>query len=342
MATASASSRKVIYAALLGNFLVAVTKFGASLFTGSSAMMSEAVHSLVDTGNEVLLLYGLRRAALPPDARHPLGYGRELYFWSFIVALLIFALGAGVSIYEGIGHILAPHPITDPIVNYVVLGLAMLFEGVSWWIALREFRAAKGGMGYFEAIRRSKDPPGFMVLLEDSAALIGLWIALIGTVASVTLDMPVLDGLASIAIGLLLGLTAVFLARETKGLLIGEGAGPALSDAICGIVARQPGIAQAAGLFTVYLAPQQMVVGLGVDFDEGLSARAAEAVMAAAEQAVKRAHPEVIALLVRPQHPAAADNAACGEGEAAARGRSARVPRSVALRRRGMFGVSED
>src|SRR3954466_1847374 len=171
---AAASSKRVIYAALTGNFLIAITKFGAALWTGSSAMLSEGVHSLVDTGNQGLLLYGHRRADRPPDETHPLGYGRELYFWSFIVALLVFALGAGVSIYEGIAHIRHPVEMTSPLVIYVVLALAMLFEGGSWWVALKDFRRVKGNRGWFQAIRESKDPTTFTVLFEDSAALVGL------------------------------------------------------------------------------------------------------------------------------------------------------------------------
>ena len=181
------STKAVVRAALIGNLLVAATKLLAALRTGSSAMLSEAVHSFVDCGNEILLLYGLRRAARPADAHHPLGHGRELYFWSFIVGLLIFALGAGVSIYQGIGHILHPEPITHPSVNYIVLALALIFETASWVISMRQFRAAKGPLGYFEAFRRSKDPPSFMVLFEDSAAIAGIVIAAIGTFVSVQL-----------------------------------------------------------------------------------------------------------------------------------------------------------
>src|SRR5882724_8211174 len=187
------SSKRVVYAALLGNILVALTKFAAAGFTGSAALVSEAIHSLVDTGNEILLLYGLQRAARPADELHPLGHGRELYFWSFIVTLLIFGLGAGVSIYEGISHVIAPVPISDAIINYVVLGLAFVFEGVSWGIAIKEFRSAKGKRGYFEAVRQSKDPTMFMVLFEDTAALIGVIIAVVGIAASETLDRPVQD-----------------------------------------------------------------------------------------------------------------------------------------------------
>ncbi len=221
---ASRASKRVIYAALVGNLLVALTKFVAAGLTGSSAMASEAVHSLVDTGNEVLLLYGLRHAARPPDELHALGHGRELYFWSFVVTILIFALGAGVSLYQGIHHLVAPMPISSPIVNYVVLGLALVLKSGSWGVAIKEFRSTKGKRGYFEAVRQSKDPTMFMVLFEDTAALLGVAIALAGIAASQALDRPDLDRAASIGIGLLLAIVAIFLARESKGLLIGEAA----------------------------------------------------------------------------------------------------------------------
>jgi len=302
---AGTSSKNVIYAALIGNLLVAVTKSVAAAYTGSSAMVSEAIHSLVDTFNELLLLYGLRRAARPPDDRHPLGHGRELYFWSFIVSLLIFAVGACVSAYEGILHLLHPVPITHPTVSYVVLGLAMLFEGSSWCVALEQFRAAKGELDYVTAIRRSKDPTSFMVLLEDSAALVGLLIALAGTAASEALRLPVLDGVASIAIGIVLGIVALFAARETKGLLIGEGAQSEILDSICAIARAQPGIEQSNGLLTVQLGPRQIVAALSVDFADTLSAGDVERIVAALEDQIRQRHPEVVLLLVKPQSPAA-------------------------------------
>jgi cation diffusion facilitator family transporter len=198
---ARSTSPRVIYAALIGNLLVAVTKAVAAALTGSSAMLSEAVHSVVDTGNEVLLLYGIARSRRPSHLEHPLGHGRELYFWSFVVALLIFALGAGVSIYEGIRRLRDPEPITDPLVNYAVLGLAFLFEGWTWQLALRQFRTGQGSRGFLDAFRRSKDPPTFMILFEDSAALLGIGIATIGTFAATALGAPVADGIASILIG---------------------------------------------------------------------------------------------------------------------------------------------
>ena len=243
------SSGKVIYAALLGNVLIATTKFAAAAWTGSSAMLSEAVHSLVDTINELLLLYGLHRSRRPPDSAHPLGHGRELYFWSFIVALMVFGLGAGVSLFEGVNHILHPVPIENPTVNYLVLGLSLVFEFGSWWVALKAFRAAKGRTRVSGGHRRAKDPTTFTVLFEDSAALAGLLIAFAGIWAAQVFDMPKLDGVASLGIASCWQRRCT-LARRTKQLLIGEGAQPELQRSILEIAGRHAGIARANGVLT--------------------------------------------------------------------------------------------
>ena len=298
---AHSGSKKVIYAALAGNLLIAITKCGAAAFTGSSAMTSEGVHSLVDTGNEVLLLYGLHRASRPADLSHPFGHGRELYFWSFVVAVLVFALGAGVSFYEGVSHVLAPHPAENVLVNYVVLGLSFLFEGFSWWVALREFRAKKGRQGYLDAVRRSKDPTTFTVLFEDSAALIGLALAAAGIAAADLLEMPELDGVASIGIALVLAATALFLARESKGLLIGEPALPAIQESVLRTAQRDPAVQRANGVITVHLGPDQIVAALSIEFEDDLTAPAVEACVLRIEAAVKAEHPEITALFVKPQ-----------------------------------------
>ena len=295
------SSRGVVHAALVGNLLVALTKSAAAAWTGSSSMASEAVHSFVDTGNEVLLLYGMRRSAQRPDAGHPLGYGRELYFWSFIVALLIFALGAGVSLYEGIVHLRQPQPISDAAVNYVVLSLAFVFEGASWRVSLRQFRSAKGELGYYEAFRRSKDPPSFMVLFEDSAALLGLLIALAGVAAAQWLKMPRLDGAASIAIGVVLAVSSLLLARETKGLLIGESAHPKVRDAILRIAGDDEDVRSANGVLTVQMGPDQVVAALSAEFRDGLDSNRIEACVNRVEAAIKQAYPVVSVLFVKPQ-----------------------------------------
>ena len=228
----ASGSKKVIFAALVGNALIAVTKFFAASITGSSAMLSEGIHSLVDTGNQGLLLYGIKRAAKPADEKHPFGYGAELYFWAFVVAILIFALGSGISIYEGVQKILNPHEMSDPTINYIVLAAAMVFEGVAWNIAYREFKSVKGNRSFMQEVRDSKDPTVFTVLFEDTAAMLGLIVAMIGIYLAHALAMPALDGVASIVIGIILAVTAMLLAYETKGLLIGESASPEVVEAI--------------------------------------------------------------------------------------------------------------
>lgn len=295
------NGRFVVLAALAGNLAIATTKLIAALVTGSSSMLTEAVHSFVDTTNQLLLLYGMRRSTRPPNAIHPLGYGRELYFWSFAVALLIFAGGAGVSVYEGIVHIRHPEPITRPLVNYAVLGLAFLFEGFSWTVALRDFRRAKGPLGYWQAIRRSKNPPTFVVLFEDSAALIGIVIAATAIVASQLLGDPRIDGVGSILIGVLLGTVALLLARESKGLLIGERARPELAADIRRIAAAEHGICRVNDVMTVHLAPDQIVVAISLDFDDDLNTGGIERLVAVVEAKIRAAHTDVTRLFVKPQ-----------------------------------------
>lgn len=297
------SSRRVIYAAIAGNILVAVTKFAAAALTGSSAMLSEAVHSVVDSGNSLLLLYGMHRAKALPDRDHPLGYGREIYFWSFAVAVLVFALGAGLALYEGIAHVINPEPMRNPAINYTVLGLSALFDGATWWIALKNFKGHLPYTALFKAIRDSKDPPSFIVLFEDSAAIIGLIIAFAGTYFAVSLDMPVLDGVASIMIGLVLAATAVLLAKETKGLLIGESADQSIVDSIMRLAGEMDGVAHANGILTVHLAPQQIAVGLSLEFADELRTSDIEVRVAELERRLRHAHPAVIALFVKPQSP---------------------------------------
>jgi len=294
-------NRTVVHAALLGNVAIAITKFVAAVITGSSAMLSEGVHSLVDTCNELLLLHGMRRAARVPDEDHPFGYGREVYFWSFIVALLVFALGGGLSFYEGIAHLRHPTPIERPEVNYIVLGLSFLFEGGSWWVALRAFHSSMGNRGWFEAFRASKDPSTFIVLFEDSAALIGLLIALAGVAGSQWTGRLWLDGVASLGIGLVLTVAALLLARETKGLLIGEAAHPHVRKDILRIAGNDPGIRCANGVFTVQLGPDSVVATLSAEFEDALTTPEIEACVNRIEAAVCEAHPDVVALYVKPQ-----------------------------------------
>ncbi|TGQ81322.1 cation transporter [Mesorhizobium sp. M8A.F.Ca.ET.207.01.1.1] len=294
-------SRTVIYAALAGNLAIALTKFAAAFFTGSSAMLSEGVHSLVDTGNGGLLLYGMHRAARPADSTHPLGHGRELYFWSFIVALLVFALGAGVSFYEGVVHILAPEPVANVKVNYVVLSLSFLFEGSSWLVALKEFRKQKGRQGWLRAVQSSKDPSVYTVLFEDSAALLGLTVAFAGILAAEIFEMPELDGAASIGIGLILGATAIFLARESKGLLIGEPASPEVQRKVLAIVQQDPAVQRANGVLTVHMGPEEIVAALSIEFEDHLAAPEIEACVERIEARLKKEMPEIARLFVKPQ-----------------------------------------
>ncbi len=301
MDMAGSSSRRSVYAALVGNSLVAVTKIGAALWTGSSSMMSEAIHSIVDTSNEILLLYGYRRAGRPPDELHPLGYGRELYFWSFIVALLIFALGAGISLYQGLVRVLDPQPIDQPLVSFIVLGLSFLFEGTTWWIALRGVRDDTRQVGYYEAFLRSKDPPAFMVLFEDSAALIGIVIAAGATCAAALLQQPVWDGIGSILIGLLLAATSILLARESQSLLIGEPAHSTLVDSILEIARATPGVLRANGVLTTQLSPSQVIAAMSVEFADDRRADDIEQAVVAIETQVRDKHPSVTALFVKPQ-----------------------------------------
>jgi cation diffusion facilitator family transporter len=264
-------------------------------------MVSEAIHSFVDTTNQLLLLYGLRQSRRPAHPEHPLGHGRELYFWSFIVALLIFAIGAGISIYEGILHVRHPEPIRSPLLSYVVLALAFVFEGSSWLIALRRFRKLQGKRGWFEAFKRSKDPPSFIVLFEDSAALAGILLAAVGTFVATSLGRPVADGVASILIGLVLAAIAVLLARESKSLLIGEQANPELIQDILRIVKNTSGATEVSVALSVQLAPDQIVVALSFRFPESMRAADIVAQVRKIEHEVQSAHPEVVGLFIKPR-----------------------------------------
>lgn len=303
-------SKKVIYAAFAGNLLIAVTKFGAAIVTGSSAMLSEAVHSLVDTGNQGLLLYGLRRAQRPPDEAHPYGYGMELYFWTFVVAILIFGLGAGVSVYEGVQRLLHPHPITNPAISYVVLAVAMVFEAVAWTIAFREFQKQKGRGGYIDSIRRSKDPTVFTVLLEDSAAMLGLVFAFIGIFAGQLLELPALDGVAAICIGAILAVVAALLAYEAKGLLIGEAANQVVIQGIKNIIGEESGILHLNEILTMHFGPRDVLVNLSLDFSDKLTSREVEESISRMELRVKETHPEVTRVFIEAQGSRASKNAA--------------------------------
>lgn len=288
-----ASSKKVIIAALAGNSLIALTKFSAAFFTGSSAMLSEAIHSLVDTGNQILLLYGLKRAKLPADEQFPFGHGKEIYFWSFIVAILIFAVGAGISIYEGLHSIAVPTEQQNIGINYLVLAIAMAFEGAAWYYAFREFTRAKGKWGYLEAIGRGKDPSLFIVLFEDSAAMLGLLIAFFGILLGQITGNPYYDGFASILIGMILGGTAIWLAHETKGLLIGESADPEIVQGIRQHVQSYPIVEHVNEILTLHMGPDFILVNISLDFADSTLAGDIENTIAKIDRHLKKQFPVI-------------------------------------------------
>lgn len=291
----------VLIGALAANIGIGVAKFVAAAMTGSSSMLSEGFHSCVDSLNQVLLLYGQHRAKRPPDQKHPFGYGRELYFWAFIVALLIFTIGAGVSVYEGLRHIAHPEPMTSATVNYVVLAISFVLEGSSWTLAMREFGKSKGELGWWQAIHQSKDPAGFIVLFEDSAALAGLVIAALGVFASHALNRPELDGWASIAIGAVLAIVAAFLARESKGLLIGERAEPAVVAAVYQLVDHHPAVTCVNHVRTIHTAPDSVFVAISADFHDAVTMGDGERLIEEIERKLKAALPMLSSIYIRPE-----------------------------------------
>ena len=302
---ASGGSVKVVLAALIGNGLIAITKFVAAFITGSSAMLSEAVHSVVDTCNQMLLLYGLKRAAKPADARHPFGYGRELYFWAFVVAVLLFSGGATVSFYEGFHKFQHPEPIKSAYVNYIVLGLAMIFEGVAWTVAYREFRKSVGKRSFWRAIKDSKDATTVVVLFEDSAAMAGLIFAMIGVFCADQLGILWADGAASMAIGVVLALTAAFLCYECKGLLIGEGASEETVEHIRTLATETSEISSVNEVLTVHMGPQDILLNLSLDFKDGLSSEQVEEVVSRMESRIKSELPAIKRIFIEAQHKTA-------------------------------------
>jgi cation diffusion facilitator family transporter len=295
------SSKKVIYAALAGNSAIAIMKGVGSAYTGSSAMLSEAVHSLVDTGNQILLLHGLRRAKRPADERHPFGYGREIYFWAFVVAIMIFAVGSGVSIYEGVHKIQHPEPIRHAYINYGILSVAMVVEGAAWLLAFRAFSSTRGKRSLLDAVRASKDPSIFTILLEDSAAILGLMIAFGGIFLSELLEMPVLDGVASVFIGLILAGAAVLLAQETKALLIGESADPAIVEEIRQVLGAQSAIERVNEILSMHQGPEDILVNVSVEFRDGLALGEVERHTAAIEREIKARIPGARRIFIEAQ-----------------------------------------
>ena len=299
---ASHSSKKVIYAALAGNGLIAISKFWAAAYTGSAAMFSEAIHSVVDTGNQCLLLYGLKRAKRPADKTHPFGYGMEVYFWSFVVAILIFGLGAGISINEGIAKVNNPHPVTDPFINYIVIGFSVVFEALAFSLAYKEFYKSKGSQNWIKAIRASKDPAIFTVLFEDFAALIGLIVAGIAIYLGDVLNMPILDGIASIVIGVILAVTASCLAFECKGLLMGESASEAVLKGIKDIIKEESQVLHINEILTMHLGPHDILLNLSLDFKDELSSGNVEETISKLELGIKSKFPEIKRVFIEAQN----------------------------------------
>jgi cation diffusion facilitator family transporter len=302
---AHGGSTRVVMTALAGNAAIAITKLAAALFTGSAAMFSEAIHSAVDTGNQVLLLLGLKRAARPASAGHQFGHGLELYFWAFVVAILIFGAGAVVSINHGIHRIAHPAPIENVWVNYVVLGLSMLFEGAAWRVAWKEFDRQREGRSVLRELRSSKDPAVFTVLFEDSAAMLGLIIALVGIFLSQTLHMPMIDGIASIGVGVVLAITAAFLALESHSLLTGESVYPEVRADIVRLATGEPEVERLNQALTMHFGPHDVLCALSLDFRDDVTAGEVEGAVTRIERAIKAAHPEVTRVFVEAQSFAA-------------------------------------
>jgi len=302
--SAPTASNRTLVIALLANFGIAVSKFVAAAITGSSAMLTEGVHSVVDCTNQLLLMWGRHASRRPPDKIHPFGYGRELYFWSFVVAVLVFALGAGVSIYEGFLHIANPEEATSPVIAYAVLLIAFLLEGWSTLEAFKEFKASKGDLGWLAAVQQSKDPPAFIVLLENGAAMAGIIAAAIGLMLSQLTGDPFYDGAASVVIGIILGVTAALLAYESKGLLIGEAADPVLVQSLHDFAADEKGVIGVGYVLTVHSSPDQITVMMNVDFQNDLPAGEVERIVCHIEQEARERWPQVRRLFVRPMEGA--------------------------------------
>ena len=285
-------SKVAIFAAIAGNLAIAATKLIAAFFSGSSAMLSEGIHSVVDTGNGLLLLVGLKKSKKPADVRHPFGHGKELYFWPFVVATMIFALGGGMSVYEGITHLMHPSH-ADPTWNYVVLGFAFVFEGISSVFAYKAFRSELKGRGAISAIRASKDPTSFTVLFEDTAALLGLVVAFVGIFLGQVFHNPYFDGAASIVIGLILASVAVFLAFETKGLLIGEGVVPETLADLRSIAGADPAVQEVRKSLTMHFGPHEVLLTLDILFRKELSAEEVATAVNRLEESIRGKYPEI-------------------------------------------------
>ncbi|CAL1519089.1 cation diffusion facilitator family transporter [Chitinophaga sp. MM2321] len=290
-----------IYSALVADVLIAIVKFIAGARTNSSSMISEGIHSLVDTINQILLLYGLKRSARPPDKYRPFGYGKELYFWSFIVSILIFGLGGGLSIYQGIIHIQKVEPLIDPMLNYIVLGFSFIFDGGSFVIAIREFNKTRGSTGFWKAVINSKDPSSFLVLFEDGAAVLGLITVFVLMLINHAFNMPFLDGVASILVGLLLVFASLILARESRSLLMGEGIAPETQRKIKELTERDPAVIKVGNILSTYESPDEIVLMLMVYFKADLDTEGITDAIERVRKAIKQEYTLVGFVIIQPQ-----------------------------------------
>jgi cation diffusion facilitator family transporter len=291
--SANSSSKLSLYGGIAANVAIAISKFVAAYITGSSAMLSEGIHSLVDTGNGGLLLYGMSRSQRPADAQHPFGHGKELYFWALIVAVLIFAIGGGMSFYEGIKHLEHPEPLDDPMWNYIVLGVSIVFEGAALFLAMKALlEKQEAGSSFWTTLRTSRDPAVFASVLENAAAVAGLVIALLGVYFGHALNNPSFDGGASIIIGLLLMAVAVLLVSRTKALLVGEGVNDETTEQVQALTRQVPGVTTVRPPLTMYLSPDDVMLALDVDFDDGLTATQVEAAVVAVQDSIRAKYPE--------------------------------------------------
>jgi cation diffusion facilitator family transporter len=295
-----ASSKTPIYTAFVANIIIAITKLAAATFTGSSAMASEGIHSLVDTSNEVLLLLGIHKSQKPPDEKRPFGYGKELYFWSFMVSLLFFAMGGGFSIYEGIEHLSHPEEITNPVWNYAILGVAFVLDGYSLMTALKEFNRQRGKTPFWKAVRASKDPTTFVVLFEDAADVIGITIAFTGILMSLLLKNPIFDGIASIMIGVLLTLVAILLVRESYSLLMGETSSKEELQEILVLVEHHPDVHKLSTHASMYMSPEEVILLLKIEFEHGRQTQDLVHIVKNLRQTIQTTYPHYKHLFIEP------------------------------------------
>jgi len=290
-----------IYSALGADILIAAIKFIAGAYSHSSSMIAEGIHSLVDSTNEILLLYGMKKSKKPPDKLRPFGYGKELYFWSFIVSILIFGLGGGISIFQGIIHIRSPHQLGNPTWNYIVLSLSIIFEGTSLVIALKEFNKARKNIPFWNAVIRSKDPASFLVLFEDGAAVSGLIVVFILMKINATYNLPYLDGVASVIVGLLLVFVSLILARESRSLLMGEGIAPETQKKIIALAERDPAVIKVNNVLSTYESPEEVVLMLIISFKQHLDTEEITDAIVRIRKQIKEEFKLVEFVIIQPQ-----------------------------------------